>query len=132
MANKNKDFKTIREQKLAEMKRLEGISDVKERRTERSKTYHLEGRKYQAYCYTGPIFYKNRKTNKWEDIELKLGEENDKYLCSKNKVSYGFRKDKKLHKYVGIRYDEAHQFEITPISIIISGKKNSTKIPSNL
>ena len=81
-------------------------------RKERSKVFDLGNGTKRAVFHCKPIHYKNG-SNEWNDINLNLREEIDKFITDENKVSVGFRKDKKLFKYYGLRYDEEHQFEGT-------------------
>lgn len=91
------------------------MADIKELtklRSERNKTFDLGNGLRRLVCRCKPIHYKNG-ANEWADIVLNFREEADKFITDQNKVSVGFRKDKKLFKYFGLRYDDDHQFEAT-------------------
>jgi len=82
-------------------------------RTEKNKTFNLGGNKRRLVCHCKPIHYKNGR-NEWEDIVLDFQDDGlGNFITDKNKVSVGFRKDLKLEKYFGLRYDYDHQFEGT-------------------
>ena len=61
--------------------------------------------------HTAPLHFK--RDGSWLDIDTTLQTEADKYITYDNKVSVGFRNDGSLSKYLGIRHDESHQFEVT-------------------
>jgi len=86
-------------------------NEIIAKRNETSKTFDLGNGKKQLVACGGPIHFKNNQAN-WEDIVLDFQDDGKgNWIADKNKVSCGFRKDKKLNKYFGLRYDEEHQFE---------------------
>ncbi|MHA1400049.1 MAG: hypothetical protein ACTSQE_06855 [Candidatus Heimdallarchaeaceae archaeon] len=99
------------------------MNEIISKRTERNKTYDLGGKKYRLVCHCKPIHYIDSKRD-WKDIELDFQDDRKgNWIADKNKVSVGFRKDKKFYKYFGLRYDEAHQFEGTLKEITLDGIK---------
>jgi hypothetical protein len=96
--------------------------EIKPLRTEFSKTFLKGSGVYKKQFFTIPIHYKNEEDS-FEEVQIDFANLDDKYLVQKNKVSCGFRKDKKLWKYVGLRYDYNHQFESTFKSIVLNGKE---------
>ena len=99
------------------------MQEILNKREERCKHFDLGNGQMQFVGYTAPIHYKNALTlNKWEDIVLDFKDDGKgNYITDKNKVSCGFRKDKKLEKYFGLRYDADHQFEVTINKILLDG-----------
>lgn len=96
-------------------------SEILSKRSERGKHFDLGDGKRQFVGYTAPVHYKNG-LGIWEDIVLDFKDDLlGNYLTDKNKVSCGFRKDGKVDKYFGLRYDAEHQFEATVSSVVLDG-----------
>lgn len=71
--------------------------------------------------------YKVTITPKGLDKELVFEEHKDKFIYD-NQKTIGFRKDKKLNKFVGLRDGYSKQLEFSLVSVIIDGVN---KIPKN-
>jgi len=93
-------------------------------RSERNKVFSLGKGKKRWVFHCKPIHYKH--DNRWRNIEINLREEPDKFITDRNKVSVGFRKDGKLEKYIGLRYDYDHQFETTFREIKVDGVEKTS------
>jgi hypothetical protein len=96
-------------------------TEILSKRDERVKHFDLGNGQKQYVGFGAPVHYKNAQ-DEWDDIDLDFQDDGKGNLITdKNKVSCGFRKDKKLSKYFGLRYDIDHQFEATPTNIILDG-----------
>lgn len=96
------------------------MEEIKSLRTERNKVFNLGGNKCRLVCHCKPIHYKSKGKNSWDEINLDFQDDNKgNFITDKNKISIGFRKDKKLYKYFGARYDYEHQFESTIKEIVL-------------
>jgi hypothetical protein len=97
------------------------MNEILSKRAERCKHFDLGNGQMQYVGFSAPVHYKNTQ-DEWDNIVLDFQDDGKGNLISdKNKVSCGFRTDKKLSKYFGLRYDKDHQFEATPISIVLDG-----------
>lgn len=97
------------------------MNEILSKRAERCKHFDLGNGQMQYVGFGAPIHYKDAKGD-WDNIVLDFQDDGKgNLLTDKNKVSCGFRTDKKLSKYFGLRYDKDHQFEATPVSIILDG-----------
>ena len=86
--------------------------EIKSLRKETRKIFDLGNGKLRAICHCKPIHYKPKGMDEWEEIVLDFQDDGKgNFIADKNKVSIGFRKDKKLDKYFGARYDDNIQFE---------------------
>jgi len=101
------------------------LGEIVSERTETNKVFNLGNNKRRLICYASPIHYKNKK-GKWDDIELKLEDDGEKFRCDKNKVKFEIKKNKKIAKHIRLKYDNARQFESTFLKIKIDGIENIT------
>ena len=106
-----------------------------DKRTEYGKTFNM-GDKQETRVFSKPIHYFSPKGSginpdkeEWEDAQVKLNllfsskDYNSHYLSDKQKYSYGFRNDKKLEKFYGIRKGVENQLEGTLKSVYINGDR---------
>jgi hypothetical protein len=97
------------------------MDEILSKRDERVKHFDLGNGQKQYVGFGAPVHYKNAR-GVWDDIVLDFQPDGlGNLVTDQNKVSCGFRQDKKLVKYFGLRYDYDHQFEATPTSIVLDG-----------
>jgi len=130
-----------------------GLSEEDElldERTQFNKVFRTSDKKVnRLISYGNPIHHfspsgygLNPSKDDWEDIDIQLNllDEPDKsygshFLVSSNIFTVGFRNDKSLDKYMGVRYkyggDES-QIEVTPLEININNKNILSNEFSNI
>jgi len=109
-------------------------SDIKEKRTKYSKTFKEDKKTYTTYVSNSEVHYfspegygTHPEKDEWRDVDTNLSitqslnpdKYNNHYLVSTNQITYGFRNDNKIEKFMGIRekYNDNIQIEVTPIYI---------------
>jgi len=101
--------------------------EILSKRSERGKHFDLGNGLRRAIFHCKPIHYKPKGKITWEDIDLDFQDDGKgNWIADKNKVSVGFRKDLKLEKYFGLRYDYEHQFEATIKEIKLDRQEQAT------
>jgi hypothetical protein len=101
------------------------MKEIKYLRNKYSKTYCYSSTKNQLRVSTKPFHYLSG--NSWEEIEINFQDEGQHLINWTNEVTVGFRKDKQLYKFLGLRYNYDHQFELTPHSIEIDDEEKITQ-----
>jgi hypothetical protein len=66
-------------------------------------------------CHGKPIHY--RTGSHWDEVVLDFEQQPEQFLSARNKVSVGFSREGKADKYLGLRYDDQRQFEVTLLDI---------------
>jgi len=110
-------------EKRKKKKETDQFVEVFEKRQRNSKTFkNEETSEMKDIYYFEPIHYKDKDGN-FQDINIKFKEHENLFLMEDNEVTVGFRKDSLTYKYVGMRYSDEIQYEISLNKIFINNEE---------
>lgn len=101
---------------------VEKLVEIPSLRRATSKSYMDGGRLLNIY-HCKDIHYKPYNGNEWLEREIRIINGHNKYIIPNNIFTVGFREDKKVHKYIGIRRagNNNIQLEFTYVKMSLNG-----------